>query len=69
MCGGRCRVLKYLVEIGADINQKDFDGDTPLMCSMTPQGEPIAKFLIEAGADIFAQNELLEVRGVPLSIR
>ena len=57
----RLKCVKLLVKYGADVNSKDFNGQTPLQV-LLPCGHisknrlPIANFLLENGADINAQN-------------
>ena len=44
-------LLKVLIEAGADVNEKDNDGFTPLITASTIGNENIVKYLIEKGAN------------------
>jgi len=46
-------IMKKLIDMGADVNQRDKSGNTPLMAADSISA---AKILISAGADIFAKN-------------
>ena len=45
-------VLKYLVEHGADVNQPDNDGFTPLLMGSQNGHLPVVQYLVENGADV-----------------
>ena len=47
---------KMLIEAGADVNAKDRDGKTVLMCAATTIYTEIAQLLIAAGADVNASD-------------
>lgn len=52
-------MLKLLIENGANVNQKDFAGQTALhKAALTPRGETLElmKYLIAKGADVNAQD-------------
>jgi len=49
-------VVKYLIDKGADVNQKNKDGDTPLMVYCKLNNEYMVKYLVERGADINLKN-------------
>jgi len=53
---GQLDVVKLLIEAGADVNNKDKYGDTPLIYSSILGYLDITKILIEAKADINAKN-------------
>jgi hypothetical protein len=50
---GHIELLQYLLSIGADVNIRDLDGDTPLLVSELPE---VFEFLRAAGADAAALN-------------
>ena len=50
---GHVNLLKYLITCGADVNLRDFDGDTPLHVCETRE---VAQILIDSGADTRALN-------------
>jgi Ankyrin repeats (3 copies) len=51
--GKMVKMVKWLVQNGADLTVKDYDGNTPLHCV---SGSIVAGYLIEHGADINAKN-------------
>ncbi len=44
-------IIKELIEMGARINARNSNGDTPLMIALSMKAEETAKILLEAGAD------------------
>jgi ankyrin repeat protein len=52
----RLKIMKLLVENGADVNLKDFHDYTPLQYACIWSWLPAVEVLLEAGADIEAQN-------------
>ena len=49
--------IRLLLEAGADVNQADDDGTTPLMLACRWADDPaIIRLLLESGADIFARD-------------
>jgi len=65
-------IIKYLVEHGANVNQKDGIGNTPLIVTCKNEGlENIIKYLVEHGANVnqktTVQNEY-EIEYTPLVI-
>ncbi|RWS09882.1 Apoptosis-stimulating of p53 protein 1-like protein [Dinothrombium tinctorium] len=54
ICARHFDVVKYLIEIGCDVNLPDSDGWTPLHCAASCNSLPMVKFLVEHGACIFA---------------
>lgn len=52
----RLKILKILVDNGADVNLKDFHDYTPLHYACIWSWLPAVEVLLEAGADITAQN-------------
>jgi ankyrin repeat protein len=55
---GRTEVVRLLVEMGADINFKNKDGDTALILAVVYRRNEIVSFLVENGADINVQNKI-----------
>lgn len=49
---GRVSILKILVKENANLNQPDFQGNTPLMLAVQAQREKTVSFLIDHGAKI-----------------
>jgi uncharacterized protein len=49
---------RILIKAGADLNAKDKDGDTLLMCAAMIQSYDVMYLLLEAGADFRAKNSL-----------
>jgi hypothetical protein len=54
---GHLEIVKYLVEIGADVNAKNDEGDTALMGAIYNDRLEIVKYLVEHGADVNAKTE------------
>ena len=48
------KIVKVLIQAGADVNQKSNDGNTPLMNTDSPQ---IAQLLLNAGANPTIRND------------
>jgi quinoprotein dehydrogenase-associated probable ABC transporter substrate-binding protein len=44
--------VKYLVENGADINTRDFEGYTPLLNAVRTKYDDLSNYLVEHGADV-----------------
>ncbi len=44
-------LIRDILEAGADVNARDNDGVTPLMCAVIRDNEDVAKLLIKSGAD------------------
>ena len=53
---GDYKMVKYLIESGADINAKDKNGWTALMFAARNGYDKIAQLLIKSGADIKAKD-------------
>ena len=51
-------VVKLLVEVGVNINEKKFNKDTALILAVAYGNRDIARFLIEVGADISIKNRI-----------
>ena len=51
-------MAEFLISLGADVNSKDNDGDTPLHWSASSSNKPLdlIKFLIDSGADVNAKD-------------
>jgi len=54
VCAGHTELVRFLVHHGSDVNAADTDGWTPLHCAASCNNYPMAKFLVENGACIFA---------------
>lgn len=50
-------LLELFIDAGADVNAKDYDGDTPLHLAVECRDYEIIKFLIENGADPTIKNK------------
>ena len=48
--------FRFLVHWGVDINAADSDGWTPLHCAASCNSVQMVKFLVENGAQIFAET-------------
>jgi ankyrin repeat protein len=49
--------VKYLIEMGADVDSIDENGDTPLIICAKKNYHFIARFLLKAGCDIRIKNK------------
>jgi ankyrin repeat protein len=49
-------MVKLLIDHGADVNQKNFRGATPLMGAAVGTDPAVVKYLIEKGADVNARD-------------
>lgn len=56
-CGNTELVRVLLANDKSLVNARDKDGSTPLHCAVWKGHEPVVARLIEAGADVNAQNE------------
>lgn len=54
--GHHPEVVRFLLEIGQDVEQKDEFGATALMCAVEEQDIECARLLIAAGADVNVEN-------------
>jgi ankyrin repeat protein len=54
---GSIEAAKSLIEAGADINQGDADGNTPLLIAILNNHNDLAQVLIDKGADVNAVNK------------
>lgn len=52
----RTRMVSSLLKIGVDINARNIDGITPLMCAAEYGAVDIVKILLSHGADVHAEN-------------
>ena len=50
------RIVRLLIDYGADINMIDSDGDTPLYRAASQGSLEIVKALLNAGADVDVKN-------------
>ena len=50
-------VLEYLVSLGADVNARTRDGETPLFQAVDYWNDPAVKYLISQGADVNAKDD------------
>ena len=55
--GNRFSVVKALIEAGADVNEQDEDGTTPLIKAANMGNEQVVHELIRAGASVTAKNK------------
>lgn len=55
-CSDPTKIVKLLVEAGADVNIKDSAGRTPLMLAASGGYTEIAKLLVAKGADVNAKS-------------
>lgn len=56
--GRRTRAASALLELGADPNLPDFEGDTPLITAVAADSEEIARLLIRSGANLNQANQV-----------
>lgn len=49
-------MVKFLINLGADVNVEDREGWTPLHATVNCGHEEIAEYLIQHGADLAAVN-------------
>ena len=54
---GRYPHMNSLIEAGADVNQPDATGNTPLIAASARGYDPCVKILIEAGTDVNSVGE------------
>jgi len=52
------RIVRLLIDYGADINMIDSDGDTPLYRAASQGSLEIVKALLNAGADVDVKNDM-----------
>lgn len=50
------KIAQYLIEAGADINAKDFDGNQPIHFAAKRDSDELVKLLLKAGADVNSEN-------------
>ncbi|PVH69848.1 ankyrin repeat protein, partial [Cadophora sp. DSE1049] len=53
---GEYECVKALVELGADVNEKDSEGYFPLAIAARHGQAKVAKYLIGQGADVYAED-------------
>ncbi|XP_065656588.1 apoptotic enhancer 1 protein isoform X2 [Hydra vulgaris] len=56
VCGNHKDVVRFLVEVGCDINSADNNGWTPLHCAAFYNDTELCRFLVEHGASVFAMT-------------
>ena len=54
---GYLDAVKLMVAYGADVNQRDTDGDLPIISIAAMSSAHITKYLIESGADVNSKSE------------
>jgi hypothetical protein len=54
--GGHINIVRFLIENGANVNAKSYDGKTPLHGAAENMNKDIALLLLEKGADINAKE-------------
>lgn len=54
---GKKKLIKFMVDCGADINAEDTNGYTPLFLAVTANKPRVVKWLIELGADVDTKSE------------
>jgi hypothetical protein len=54
---GSQEIIKYIIELGADINCTNYYGDTPLLIACYHDNIELVKYLIENGADINVKSK------------
>jgi ankyrin repeat protein len=64
--GNTARIQELLAQDPALVQARDTDGSTPLHCAAWKGHAEAAKLLLEAGADVHAQNENGHWGGTPL---
>jgi ankyrin repeat protein len=64
--GSAARVQELLAQEPTLVQATDTDGSTPLHCAAWKGHAEVAKLLLEAGADVHAQNENGHWGGTPL---
>ena len=62
--GGKLDVVKLLISNGANINEKDRNGRTPLFSSVSSDFKEVSKLLISEGANVNAKSDF----GTPLDM-
>ena len=68
---GNKEIINYLLELGADVNTQDIEGDTPLHYAVKEMKYELLAELIKAGANprIWNKKNRLPDFGIPLYIR
>jgi len=56
VASGKVEIAGYLVEKGADVNAKDYKGNTPLLLTCREGNLEMAELLVEKGADISGRD-------------
>ena len=59
--GRDTRIVKSLIDAGADVNHKDHSGQTPLRAAILGSNVDIVRLLLKAGADVNERNPAPEL--------
>lgn len=63
------RLARRLLDFGANINEEDQEGDTPLVTAIIYSNNEVAELLIEEGADIEKKTRISQSSPLHLAIQ